>query len=110
MIRFALPIAALAASAAFAQTVEQDNPSDHPPAAKVPEQAERNCEDSIREVREASGQPQLDRGTSDGSDALFIAAVDQRIDGCAVMVMRQDTNDIRPLPQPSDDVRVILIK
>jgi hypothetical protein len=32
----------------------------------------------------------------------MIAAVDHRINGCAVMVMYGNTSDVRPLPAPRD--------
>lgn len=32
----------------------------------------------------------------------MIAAVDKRIDGCAVMQMHRDVDDIRPLPAAPD--------
>lgn len=58
------------------------------------------CRDRIDLVRAERGLPKLDRGTATGEEALLIAAVDHRIDGCAVMVMRHDTSDVRPLPAP----------
>jgi hypothetical protein len=64
------------------------------------------CRDRIEEVREERGLPKLDRGTATPDEALLIAAVDKRIDGCSVMVMRNDTSDIRPLPAPDGPPRV----
>lgn len=65
------------------------------------------CRDRIQQVRQANGQPLLKRETANQNETLLIAAVDQRIDGCSVMVMHNDTSDLRPLPKPSDDVRLI---
>ena len=66
-----------------------------PPAAAV-------CRDHIDVVRAERGLPKLDRGNASNDEPLLIAAVDERIDGCSVMVMKNDTSDIRPLPKPSD--------
>lgn len=105
--------AALAALAAaplmLAQTdseagpVELDMPSYHEPArqwrsvedAPTP----KSCREKIEHVREENGQPPLRRETAESGEPLLIAAVDHRIDGCGVMVMRQDTSDVRPLPE-----------
>ena len=59
------------------------------------------CRDRIHEVRRELGTPALDRDATP-AEPLFIAAVDKRIDGCSVMVMRNDTSDIRPLPAPQE--------
>jgi hypothetical protein len=56
------------------------------------------CRDRIQEVRDERGLPKLDREAAKPDDGLLIAAVDKRIDGCSVLVMRNDTSDIRPLP------------
>lgn len=60
------------------------------------------CRDTIAQVREESGQPALRRDTAEPDEPLLIAAVDHRIDGCGVLVMRQDTSDVRPVPEPSE--------
>ena len=113
MKKLVLPVLALCATAALAQQVEPTStsaPVDPEPPRDAPfEPDAENCEDRITAVRAANGQPKLERGTTSADDAQFIAAVDKRIDGCAVMVMRQDTSDIRPLPKPSDEVRIIKI-
>lgn len=64
-------------------------------AGPTPEQ----CRDRIHQVREATGQ--LERGTADPEEPLMIYAVDRRQDGCAVLVVAGDPEDIRPLPEPS---------
>jgi hypothetical protein len=66
-----------------------------------------DCGDRIQQVRDASGQPKLDREPAKPDEPLLIAAVDHRIDGCPVMVMRNDVSDVRPLPAPSETVGVI---
>ena len=66
----------------------------------------QRCSDVIREVRSAEGLPALQRGPATGEDGYLIAAVDKRIDGCAVMQMHGNVNDLRPLPEGSDDFRL----
>ena len=56
------------------------------------------CRDRIQQVRDERGLPALDRRTASPDEPLLIAAVDQRIGGCSVMVMRNDLSDVRPLP------------
>jgi hypothetical protein len=59
----------------------------------------KNCRDRIVLVREERGLPKLERDTASPDEPLLIAAVDKRIDGCAVMVMHGNTSDVRPLPE-----------
>lgn len=68
----------------------------------TPEPDKAVCRDTIEQVREENGQPALRKETADPDAPLLIAAVDHRIDGCSVMVMRNDTSDVRPLPQPAE--------
>ena len=56
------------------------------------------CGDRIHTVREERGLPRLQRETVSPDEPLFILAVDTRIDGCSVMVMAHNPNDIRPVP------------
>jgi hypothetical protein len=60
------------------------------------------CRDRIHEVRQERGLPKLQRDTASPDEALLIAAVDKRIDGCSVMVMLNDLSDVRPLPAPPE--------
>ena len=60
--------------------------------------ASKQCGDRIEQVREAAGQPALDKTPATPGEGYMIAAVDKRIDGCAVMQMKGDVNDLRPLP------------
>ena len=60
------------------------------------------CRDRIHEVRQERGLPQLQRDTATTGEPLLIAAVDKRVGGCSVLVMRDNTNDIRPLPAPQE--------
>ena len=108
MKKFVVPALALCATAAMAQQ-EENKPLPAYPQTELQtarDAAPDNCDDRITQVRAANGQPKLDRGTSSEDDAKFIAAVDLRINECSVMVMREDTSDIRPLPKQSDDVQM----
>ncbi|ANY20493.1 hypothetical protein A6F68_01985 [Tsuneonella dongtanensis] len=67
-----------------------------------PATAEGDCPDRIRKVREELDQPRLERKPASSENPVLIAAVDKRIDGCAVMQMRNDINDLRPIPAPAD--------
>lgn len=63
--------------------------------------AARNCRDRIQQVRDASGQPALDKTPAAPGEGYLINAVDMRVDGCAVLQMKGNVNDLRPLPAPS---------
>jgi hypothetical protein len=67
------------------------------------------CRDRIEQIREERGLPELDRGTASPDEPSLIAAVDLRLGGCSVMVMRNDTSDIRPLPMPDGPPRLQLL-
>ena len=56
------------------------------------------CRDTIHAVREERGLPRLQRETASRDEPLLIAAIDHRINGCSVMVMYDNTSDVRPLP------------
>jgi len=73
-----------------------------PAAASAPQQSQRCC-DTITLVRDAAGQPRLDKGNATRDEPLLIAAVDKRIDNCRVLVMARDSRDIRPEPEVSID-------
>ena len=101
MRRVLLPVIALLLStgAEAPQTVQVQ------PAPSTPlmlgEGSSPVCRDRIQEVRRELGKPALERDAAP-ADPLFIAAVDKRIGGCSVLVMRNDTSDIRPLPVPQE--------
>ena len=105
-MRVALPLIALvfATGAGLPDTV-QVQPDALAPQAMGPvigaERSTEVCRDRIQEVRRELGRPALERDASPQAPAL-IAAVDKRIGGCSVMVMRNDTSDIRPLPAPGE--------
>ena len=60
------------------------------------------CRDTIEHVREESGQPPLDRrnGTEeDAAEPMLYRAVDHDVDGCDVLVMADNPDDVRPVPE-----------
>lgn len=67
------------------------------------------CRDTIRQARAASGQPPLlERGPASADEPLLYKAVDRKVDGCDVLVMVGDPNDIRPVP-PAPEGRPLII-
>lgn len=74
--------------------------------------SEETCRDRITQAREAAGKPPLlDRTPASPDRPNLIYAVDKRIDGCAVMVMHGDVNDVRPIPPRSEQgARVIPLR
>ncbi|MBO0750226.1 MAG: hypothetical protein J2O44_07345 [Porphyrobacter sp.] len=64
------------------------------------------CRDRIEQVREERGLPKLKREDTGSDKPLLIAAVDKRIGGCEVLVMRNNLSDIRPLPEPAGPARM----
>jgi hypothetical protein len=61
--------------------------------------SDKQCADRIEQVRDAAGQPALDKMPATADDGYLMAAVDKRIDGCPVMQMLHDIDDVRPVPQ-----------
>ena len=90
-------IAGVAVSATPAPVV----PAPAPDAPALSANAPNDCPDRIETVRETLDQPKLDRRLATAERPYLIAAVDKRIDGCAVMQMKGDINDLRPVPAPS---------
>ncbi len=103
-MRVVLPLIALlfATGAGVPQTAQVD-PAPGTALGQViaPQGSSAVCRDRIHEVRRELGKPALERDAAP-ADPLLIAAVDKRIDGCSVLVMRNDTSDIRPLPAPQE--------
>ncbi|MEE4200625.1 hypothetical protein [Erythrobacter sp.] len=61
------------------------------------------CNDRITQAREENGQPPLlDREPASPERPYAIYAVDREQDGCSVVVMMGDREDIRPLPLPPE--------
>lgn len=66
------------------------------------EQTRANCRGRIETARAELGLPKLPSDDTASGDPMFIAAVDKLIDGCEVLVMRDNLSDIRPLPKFED--------
>lgn len=90
-LTLALTLAGLARAASAAAYARDAPPSATPLNGSA-------CRVRIEQVRAQVGLPGLDRDTATGERPLLIAAVDKRIGGCAVMVMRNNFSDIRPVP------------
>ena len=108
-MRIAFPLVALALATGAAAEPPAPGPSGRitvpmtAPFARLPLPEGRvPCRDTIHEVREARGLPRLDRDAVAPEPPQLVAAVDQRIDGCSVMVMYNNTSDVRPLPEMPD--------
>lgn len=106
-MRLALPLIALLPTSAVG--AEPMTPAPAPgitvPAPVSPTSGTEGrvpCRDTIHQVREERGLPQLQRETAAPEEPLLIAAVDHRIDGCSVMVVYGNTSDVRPLPAMPD--------
>lgn len=99
---FTLPLAALALV-----TAAEAPPAPAPQAVVRGAQpfapSDDRCRDVISQARQEAGKsPLLDREPASPDRPYHIYAVDRRQDGCAVMVMKGDPADIRPLPAPSE--------
>lgn len=66
-----------------------------------------DCADRVREARDLAGLPRLDRRTADPDKPELIWAVDYRLDGCGVLVVKDNPEDIRPVPKTSDKIELI---
>ena len=93
-VAFATAVAAETSPPAMGPVVVEPVPD----AQLAPAEGRIPCRDTIHTVREERGLPRLQRDTASPDEPLLIAAVDHRINGCSVMVMRNDTSDVRPLP------------
>ncbi len=98
-MRIVLPLIAVVVSTGAAPAPEAPHPIvPTEMLAGPPGPGEPVCRDVIHEAREDRGLPKLDEKEASADEPLFIAAVDKRIDGCSMLVMRNDTSDVRPLP------------
>ena len=89
-----------------------DNPSyvRTPAQAKLIERAQREaspsdeqCRDRITKARNEAGNADLpDREPASADKPYLIYAVDRQIGGCAVLVMKGNAKDVRPLPAPAE--------
>ena len=99
LIALTLATGALAESAGAPKAVPQEPV---PGTLSAATDSEVVCRDRIHEVRQERGLPKLQRDTATPEEPLLIAAIDRRIDGCSVMVMRSNTADVRPSPAPGE--------
>ena len=80
--------------------------------ARVAEEEAPNpveCSDRITYAREATGQPPLlEREPALPEKPLAIWAVDRSQDGCSVMVMMGNPEDIRALPGPMEGPLMVI--
>ncbi|MBD59415.1 MAG: hypothetical protein CL808_04760 [Citromicrobium sp.] len=67
-----------------------------PSASEYPGES---CTDVVEHAREANGQPPLDERDGEAPEPMMYKAVDRDVGGCDVLVMADDTDDIRPVPQ-----------
>ena len=102
LMRIALSLIAL--TFATGATAPQAVPPEPVPGALTARTDQKAaCRDRIELVRQERGLPMLQRDTAKPDETLFIAAVDKRIDGCSVLVMRNNLADVRPLPAPNGE-------
>lgn len=109
---------ALLAAAPVAMTLADDPEPAGPAALDMPSYEEpvrpwrdiedaipspEECRDRIYQARAAAGQPELEGETADPDEPLLIWAVDRREQGCSVLVVKGDPEDIRPVPRPPED-------
>ena len=66
----------------------------------------RDCRDTIEHARAENGQPPLEQRDEEVPMALLYKAVDHHVDGCDVLVMAGNPNNIRPVPK-GGPVRVL---
>ncbi len=110
-----LPLTALALVAAT-DVAPPSAPSDAPAATDTEMReirpftpSEQQCRNLISQVRQEAGKPPLlDREPASPDKPYHIYAVDRRQDGCAVMVVKGDPADIRPIPKAADGPFVIM--
>ena len=101
------PLLLLSVSASAEAPTPTDRLSPPPPALRdrgemTDPSATAVCRDRIDRAREERGLPKLRRDKAAPNEPLLIAAVDRRVGGCSVLVMRNNLSDIRPLPEFQD--------
>lgn len=71
--------------------------------------SDERCRDVISQARQEAGKPPLlERKPASPDRPYHIFAVDRRQDGCAVMVIKGDPVDIRPLPARPDGPMLLM--
>jgi hypothetical protein len=68
-----------------------------------------DCGDTVTQAREHDGKPPLlEREPASPDKPHLIYAVDKRLDGCAVMVMKGDLTDMRPIPKAAEGPLLVI--
>lgn len=105
-MRVALPLIALMLATGASAAPEAVPPEPAPGAKSAQADPKAVCSDRIHMVRQQRGLPTFQRDTATSEEPLLIYAVDKRIDGCSVMVMAYNAQDIRPLPNAQGEPRL----
>ena len=101
----ALPLLALVIAAPGASPEAAPNrPALSSAADQTLAEKKQQCRERIAMLRHARGLPPLAEPDKDRAarEPLLIAAVDRQIEDCPVLLMYRDQDDIRAVPQPSD--------
>lgn len=64
--------------------------------------SEAECRDRIQKIRKETGQPALDSPPASVERPQLLYAVHREEDGCSMMVMKGDIEDVRPLPKTKE--------
>lgn len=60
---------------------------------------ERNCRDTIQQVRQERGLPMIQRDTADADEPILFAALDYDIDGCDVLLTAEGPQPLPLVPE-----------
>ena len=108
----AFPLAALAlvtTADAPSPAVRDPQPQSHMSESPTFTRSDVQCRDVISRARQEAGKPPLlEREPASPDKPYHIYAVDRRQDGCAVMVVKGDPGDIRPLPARPEGPMMII--
>lgn len=64
------------------------------------------CQDRVHQAESDDSGVTLNRGTASADQPPLIAAVDYRLNGCSMMMMHNNTADLRPIPAPSEEAEL----
>ncbi|QKG71552.1 hypothetical protein [Erythrobacter mangrovi] len=102
-VPFLLCIAAMTIAADTPEDIRAGGQAEHAMMLLgLPDASTTDCHDRISKARQGEAKPELDRQPASADQPYLIAAVDQRVNGCSVMVMHHDKTDFRSLPLPSE--------
>ncbi|MCP9223206.1 hypothetical protein MKP08_10635 [Erythrobacter sp. LQ02-29] len=91
--------ALVAAAPLISAQAEPQDPMNLAETRATSTRSDERCRDTVMTVREDRGLLKLDRRASSSDKPLLYSAVDHRIDGCTVLVMKSPEGDIRPVPE-----------